>query len=260
MTGEPQDTDVPARRRGAKRGLVVRGIVVILSVAALVALFRESHIGFGPEELELWVEREILGHGATGILVFIAVGAAFTGIGLSRQVLAFVAGYAFGIAAGTALALAGEIGGVLLAFLYARFLGRSFVAHRFPRRIKQVDDFLQVNPFLMTLAIRLLPVSNNLAVNLLAGVTSVRVVPFVAASAVGHLPQTVVFAMIGSGLSDGLMIKSGLAVALFAISVWIGVYLYREYRRGRVFDPAIDDAFEVAGEESSDEPRSQRSQ
>jgi hypothetical protein len=41
--------------------------------------------------------------------------------------------------------------------------------------------------------------------------------------------------------------------------VWIGVYLYREYRRGRVFDPAIDDAFEVAGEESSDEPGSQRS-
>jgi hypothetical protein len=56
------------------------------------------------------------------------------------------------------------------------------------------------------------------------------------------------------------MIKSGLAVALFAISVWSGVYLYREYRRGKVFDPAIDEAFEVAGEESAEEPRGRRLQ
>jgi uncharacterized membrane protein YdjX (TVP38/TMEM64 family) len=96
----------------------------------------------------------------------------------------------------------------------------------------------------MTLAVRLLPISNNLAVNLVAGVTSVPVVPFFLASALGHAPQTVVFAMIGSGLSDGLMIKSVLAVTLFALSVWIGVRLYRDYRRGTAFDPAIDEALD----------------
>ena len=236
--------ELAAGRRGAKRGLILRGIVVILSVAALVALFRESDIGFGPDELEHWVDREILGHGLTGLLIFVAVGAVFTGIGFSRQVIAFVAGYAFGIAGGTALGLAASISGVMLAFFYARFLGRSYVARKFPRRVKQVDDFLKAKPFLMTLAIRLLPMTNNLAVNLVAGVTSVPIVPFFAATAIGQAPQTIVFAMMGSGLTDGLMIKSVLAVTLFALSVWIGVYLYREHRRGTAFDPAIDEALD----------------
>lgn len=244
MTGDQDEAERPVRRRGARRGILLRGIVVILSVAALVALFRESQFAYGPEELERWVEKEILGHGLTGMLVFVAFGAVFTAVGLSRQVLAFVAGYAFGILTGSALALVGSVFGVLLAFFYSRFLGRAYVARKFPRRVKQVDDFLKVNPFLMTLAVRLLPISNNLAVNLVAGVTSVPVVPFFLASALGHAPQTVVFAMIGSGLSDGLMIKSVLAVTLFALSVWIGVRLYRDYRRGTAFDPAIDEALD----------------
>ena len=236
--------ELPARQRGAKRGLILRGIVVILSVAALVALFRESHIGFGPDELERWVDREILGHGLTGILIFVAVGTIFTGIGLSRQVIAFVAGYAFGIVAGSALASLASILGVMLAFFYARFIGQAYVARKFPRRVKKIDDFLKTKPFLMTLAIRLLPVTNNLAVNLVAGVSSVPLVPFFLASVVGQAPQTIVFAMMGSGLTNGLIVKSVLAVALFAISVWIGVYLYRQHRRGMAFDPAIDEALD----------------
>jgi uncharacterized membrane protein YdjX (TVP38/TMEM64 family) len=244
MMGDHEGMEVAARQRGAKRGLILRGIVVILSVAALVALFRVSDIGFGPDELERWVNREILGHGLTGILIFVGVGALFVGIGLSRQVIAFVAGYAFGIVAGTALASLASILGVMLAFFYARFLGQAYVARKFPRRVKKVDDFLKTKPFLMTLAIRLLPITNNLAVNLVAGVSSVPLVPFFVATAVGQAPQTIVFAMMGSGLTSGLMAKSALAVTLFAISVWIGIHLYRGHRRGAAFDPAIDEALD----------------
>ena len=253
MWGDPKK--LPSWRPGLKRGVLLRGVVVILSVAAVVELFHQADMPYGPDDLKIWVDREILGHGAAGMLLFVAFGAIFTGVGLSRQVLAFVAGYAFGIAAGTGLALAGEVGGVMLAFFYARFLGRSFVARKFPRRVQQVDDFLKVNPFLMTLAVRLLPVSNNLAVNLVAGVSGVPLLPFFVASAIGHTPQTLVFAMIGSGLTESMMTKSVLAVALFVVSVWLGVYLYREYRRGKAFDPEIDAALEgAAGGETADTP------
>lgn len=250
MSDDPNSIDAAAKHGGSrldgmKRGMLLRGILVILTVAAVVGLLRQADFAYGPDEFKLWVDREILGHGLTGILLFVAAGAVFTGIGLSRQILAFVAGYAFGIAAGASLALIAEVAGVIMAFFYARFIGRAYVARKLPGRVKQVDEFLQVNPFLMTLAVRLLPVSNNLAVNLVAGVSSVPVIPFLAASAIGHTPQTVVFAMIGSGLTDGLLIKSVLAVALFVISVWVGVYLYREYRRGKVFDPAIEEAFDA---------------
>jgi len=234
--------------RAMKLGVAFRGVIVILSVVAVVAVLHGADIGYGPDDLKRWADTEIRGHGLAGLLIFVAAGAFVTGIGLSRQLLSFAAGYAFGAVSGTGVALLAEIGGVILAFTYARFLGRALVARRYPGRVRQVDGFLRVNPFLMTLAVRLLPISNNLAVNLVAGVSSVPAIPFFTASAFGHLPQTIVFAMVGSGLTDGLFEKSAVAVVLFIVSVWIGLHLYRKYRQDKTFDPVIDAALDLPGQ------------
>lgn len=232
-------------------GVAFRGVIVILTVVAVVAVVHGADIGYGPDDLKRWADTEIRGHGLAGLLIFVAGGALTTAIGLSRQLLSFAAGYAFGAVSGTGAALLASIGGVLLAFTYARFLGRALVARRYPGRVRQVDAFLRVNPFLMTLAVRLLPISNNLAVNLVAGVSSVPAIPFLAASAFGHIPQTIVFAMVGSGLTDGLFEKSAVAIVLFILSVWIGLHLYRRYRRDFTFDPMIDAALDLPGQADS---------
>jgi uncharacterized membrane protein YdjX (TVP38/TMEM64 family) len=229
-------------------GTVVRGIFLIGTLALVGVLISEYAFLHGPETLKQWADAEIRGAGATGILVFIAVGAVFTGIGLPRQVFAIAAGYAFGIATGTAFALTAEMVGVLLGFVYARFFARDLVARRYPARIRKVDAFLQTYPFSMTLAVRLFPVGNNLVVNLLAGVSNVRATPFLAASAVGHFPQTLAFAMIGGGIADSDLLQGTLAVALFAISAAIGAHLYGRYRRGRAFYDDEDDAAVAAAE------------
>lgn len=229
-------------------GVAFRGVIVILSVVAVLAIVHGADIGYGPDDLKRWADEEIRGHGLVGVLIFVAGGAFVTGIGLSRQLLSFAVGYAFGAISGTGAGLLASIGGVLLAFTYARFLGRALVARRYPGRVRQVDEFLRVNPFLMTLAVRLLPISNNLAVNLVAGVSSVPAIPSLAASAFGHIPQTIVFAMVGSGLSAGLLEKSAVAIVLFIVSVWIGLHLYRKYRRDKIFDPVIYAALDLPGQ------------
>ncbi len=213
-----------------KPDALVRGVILILTVAAAAVLVRESGLGYGLDDLRRWTDAEIAGGGFRAGLVFVAAGAVLTGIGVSRQAFAFVAGYAFGVVAGSALALTAEMAGVVLAFAYARWLGRDLVARRFPRSVRRLDAFLERNPFAMTLAVRLSPISNNLAVNLLAGVSRVPAAPFLAASALGHAPQTIVFALVGSGLAGGIVLKSGLAVALFAVSALLGLHLYRRYR------------------------------
>lgn len=223
-----------------KLDLFIRGVITIASVALVVLIIRESGLGTGLDDLKLWVDTHVRGDGFAGALLFVAAGALFTGAGLSRQILAFAAGYAFGVVWGSALALIAEMGGVLLAFMYARFLGRDVVARHFPSKIKRFDAFLAVNPFWLTLAIRLLPVGNNLIVNLLGGVSRVRTMPFMAASAIGHAPQTVVFALVGSGLAEGIYMKTALAIVLFVVSIVIGVHLYRKYRHGQKLDDSLD--------------------
>ena len=56
--------------------------------------------------------------------------------------------------------------------------------------------------------------------------------PFLAASALGYLPQTVVFVLLGSGVRVGKAEQLALAAALFVAASLIGLYLLRRTRTG----------------------------
>jgi len=216
--------------------LILKGL---LFLAALVGLFYLPRlIGFDLDQG--WIDREVRGRGVTGELVFIGVGTLALALGLPRQIIAFLGGYAFGALLGTALALLAAVLGCALSFYYARLLGRALVKSRFPDKVQRLDEFLGRHPFNMALLIRLLPVGHNLSTNLIAGVSSVRALPFIAGSGLGYLPQTLVFALAGSGVNLDPSLRIGSAVLLFLLSAILGVWLYRRYREGTAYDAEIE--------------------
>ena len=218
--------------------LILRGLAVLASLVAIGFLVRLS--GLGDILDERWIDREVRGQGVAGELLFLGVGGLATAVGFPRQVIAFMGGYAFGFLYGTTLGLLAAVLGCLFAFFYARLLGRSLLANRLSGRIKQVDDFVRGHPFSMTLLIRLLPVGSNAATNLAAGLSSVAALPFVLGSALGYIPQTAVFALVGSGINVDPGWRIGIGVVLFVVSGVLGVYLYRRLRHGRVYDAELE--------------------
>ncbi|MBT3238639.1 MAG: TVP38/TMEM64 family protein [Rhodospirillaceae bacterium] len=218
--------------------ILFKGLLVIASLVALGYALQAS--GLGSSIDKTWIDSDIRGKGLTGDLLFLAVGAIATAIGMPRQVIAFLGGYAFGFAEGSALALTATVFGCIAAFTYARLLGRGFVVSRFPNRVRKIDDFLKDNPFSMTLLIRLLPAGSNLVTNLAAGVSGVGAVAFVSGSAIGYIPQTVIFALIGSGITIDTTLRIGISVVLFVISGILGVHLYRKHRHGKSFDETVE--------------------
>jgi uncharacterized membrane protein YdjX (TVP38/TMEM64 family) len=207
---------------------ILKGLLLIASLAALGFLAKHGHLANMLSEQ--WIDAEVRGQGWHGDLIFLAVGALTTALGFPRQVVAFLGGYAFGFISGTALAAVAAVMGCVLAFFYARWMGRSLIQNRFPGRIRKVDAFLHEHPFSMAVVIRLLPVGSNVVTNLLAGVSSVRGLPFFAGSGVGYLPQTLVFALAGSGVNFDPALRLTLAGVLFVVSSLIGVWLYRRHR------------------------------
>lgn len=218
--------------------VLFRGLVLIVSLVAFGFVLKTTQLGGALDKA--WIDSDIRGQGMYGEFIFIAVGMAFTGFGLPRQIIGFLGGYAFGFVYGSVLAVLATVGGCVVAFLYARLLGRDLVARKFPAKIKSIDDFLHDNPLSMTLLIRLLPVGSNLAVNLAAGVSSVRPAPFFLGSAVGYIPQTMVFTLAGSGIALDPELRISLSVALFILSGIIGVALYRKHRHGKTFDDEVE--------------------
>lgn len=166
----------------------------------------------------------------SGWVAFLGLGAAVTALGLPRQTVAYAGGFAFGLSFGMTLALAAQMTGCALAFAWARVVARDWTRRRLSGRLARMDRFLSNSPLTATLMLRLLPIGNNLATNLLAGVSGVGAVPFFAGSALGYLPQTAIFALLGAGVRLGGRWELALAGVGFAASGLLGLVLLRRLR------------------------------
>ena len=208
--------------------LLLRGLGLLAVLAGIGALIKITPLG---SMLEQGVIDDLVkGHGLRGQVIFIIAGTLLTAVGFSRQAVAFMGGYAFGLTYGIVFSVLATAMGCGLTFCYARYLGQRLIARRFSNRIKSIDSFLSENPFSMTLLIRLLPVGSNLLTNLAAGLSSVSASVFVGASALGYIPQMVIFSLLGSGVHLDTWYNIGLSVVLFIASGLIGIHLYRKHR------------------------------
>ena len=202
-----------------------------LSRAWRPALLLLGLVGAGLALRRMGLDTRVAAAGEQGPLAYVLVGMLACTVGVPRQVVAYAGGLAFGFWPGTALALLAEALGCAADFFWARLLARrwalGWLRRRGGGRLERLDRHLCANAFTATLTLRLLPFSSNLVVNLLAGVSGVSAGPFLAASVLGYVPQTAVFALLGGGVRVSQGVQVALAAALFAASIGLGVLLLR---------------------------------
>jgi uncharacterized membrane protein YdjX (TVP38/TMEM64 family) len=189
---------------------------------------------------QAWIDSHVRGHGVPGELLFLVTGWLLTSVGLSRQLVAFLGGYAFGFLPGVLLSMLAVVAGCITTFYVARYLLRNFLLQHLAGRLGKLDRFISKNTFSMTLLIRLLPVGNNGMVNLAAGFSEARSTQFFLGSAIGYLPQMIIFALAGSGTGMDQHWRVAVSMVLFAGAAVLGGWLYRKYRHGMAIDPQLD--------------------
>ncbi|MDR1947378.1 MAG: VTT domain-containing protein [Desulfovibrio sp.] len=168
--------------------------------------------------------------GAGGAFIFVALVMLLSPLGFPRQALAALGGYAFGVLQGTLLACLGLVGGCAAGFFYARLLARPVLQRKLGSKIQRLDAFLSRNPFAMAAAVRCFPLGNNALTNMAAGLTSIPALPFIAGSCIGYVPQTVIFALLGSGIRVDPLWRAALSALLFAVATTMGFMIYRRFK------------------------------
>jgi len=204
----------------------LKGLLLILTVMVAVVLLRRSGVGEALQDHSA-VRARLERLGFCAPVVFVLAAAALTSAGFPKQLLCLLAGYAFGFVGGTVMAVLGATFGSALAFAYARALGRDWVRARLRGGLRRLDELLQRNPFAVTLTVRLFPVGSNLLTNLAAGVSSCAVLPFLAGTALGTIPQSAVFCLLGSGVHSAMPARFAASLALFALSALLALWLMR---------------------------------
>lgn len=166
-----------------------------------------------------WVKTQIQDLGLYGPFLFILLSGAGTVMGVPRLLVSAIAGFVFDLFPAVLIALTSTMVGCVISFYYSRFMGRSIIQDLLSLRMKNFESLLIEHDFLASIGVRALPISNNSIVNLLAGVTGVRPLHYFAGSAIGYLPLTIVFVLVGSGIQQDLTGRILLSLALYLLIV-----------------------------------------
>jgi uncharacterized membrane protein YdjX (TVP38/TMEM64 family) len=165
-------------------------------------------------------------------LAFAIVGTGLVSLGFPRILLSAVGGAMFGVVLGTLWSQVAATAAILAPFLYSRHLGRELVARRMGRRLQRFDGLLGQHGFMVVMLIRLCPVGNNFLTNYLAGVTAIPLGVFLAASFLGYLPQSFIFALLGSGFADHPQLRLWGGTVLLAVFSLFFIWYFRRSKEG----------------------------
>lgn len=229
----PPHPEPIARTTGDRLGPAIRALLRLAVLGCGLALAGLTFRALAPDLLDGRLAHLFSTRTPMGIAGFALVATLACAVGMPRQAVCFAAGLAFGAAGGSAVAEAATVAACLLDFGWARLVARDWARRRIlarVRRLAELDAILAAMPFTAVLTLRLLPVGNSLLLSMVAGLSRAAVLPFTLATALGALPQTVVFALLGSGIAVGHVARIVVAAFLFAASAVLGLMLMR--RRG----------------------------
>jgi uncharacterized membrane protein YdjX (TVP38/TMEM64 family) len=133
--------------------------------------------------------------------IFIVTYAVVTGLSLPGAVILTLAGgFLFGAVGATLCVNVGATTGATLAFLTARYLLRDTVERKLGKWLGPFQEGFAKNAFSYLLTLRLIPLFPFFVVNLVSGLTRVNVGTYVAATAIGIIPGSFVYAYAGRQL------------------------------------------------------------
>ncbi len=135
------------------------------------------------------------------VAIFVLAYCVVVGLSLpGGAIMTLAGGFLFGSLLGTLYVNVGATVGATLAFLVARYLLRDWVERKFSSRLGPIQEGFSKNAFSYLMTLRLIPLFPFFLVNMVSGLTRVSVGTYMAATALGIIPGSFVFAYAGRQL------------------------------------------------------------
>ena len=164
-------------------------------------------------------------HPLSTALYYLGIYVIITGLSLPGAALMTLAGGAiFGFLQGTLLVSFASTIGATLAFLSSRFLFQESVQNRFGEKLKTINQGIEKDGNLYLFSLRLVPIFPFFMVNLIMGVTPMKVIPFFIVSQIGMLAGTVVFVNAGVQISQLDSLTGILSPGVLASFALLGIF------------------------------------
>lgn len=198
----PTGVEISLAARASNRGKIIVAILFAAVIGAFFYFDLQQYLSLGAlkanrDSLLAFTETHYL----TAVSLFVAGYCLLVAVSLPGAVFMTLAGgFLFGSVLGTVYVNLGATTGSTLAFLAARYLLRDWVEAKFGSRLGAIQDGFSKNAFSYLMTLRLIPLFPFFLVNLVSGLTRVKLATYVAATAIGIIPGSFVYAYAGRQL------------------------------------------------------------
>jgi len=135
-----------------------------------------------------------------------------------------VAGALFGVVVGTVIVSFASTLGATLAFLVSRFLFRDAIERRFAQAAERINAGVKKDGAFYLLTLRLVPLFPFFIINMVMGVTRLRVTTYAWVSQLGMLPATLIYVNAGTRLGRIEATGDILSPALLGSLLLLGIF------------------------------------
>ena len=220
-------TPVPAAATSAHShaGKIAIAAVIALAITAFFYFDLGQFLSLAAlkdnrDKLLSFTEANYVSAAALFILAYIVV----TGLSLPGAVILTLAGgFLFGALFGTLFVNVGATTGAALAFLAARYVLRDTVEQKFGKWLGPLQEGFTKNAFSYLMTLRLIPLFPFFVVNVVSGLTRMNVGTYVAATALGIIPGSFVYAYAGQQLGTIHSLKEIASPNVIAAFVLLGL-------------------------------------
>jgi len=229
----------------------MKKLLIILALAALIAAYVFFGVGDyltvdGIKRVAGEVDGYYQRHPVQVVGLFFLTYVAVTAASLpGAAVMTLAAGALFGVLLGTVVVSFASTLGATLAFLASRYVLRDAIETRFGERLRTVNAGLERDGAFYLFTIRMIPLFPFFVVNLVMGLTRIRLWTYAWVSQVGMLLGTIVYVNAGTQLAqiDSLAGIASPAVlvsfALLGIAPWIAKAIIGWIKRRKVYSGFI---------------------
>lgn len=205
-------------------------LLLLVIIAALIVLFFTLNLQhyFSLEWVkgqQLHLEALIRSHIVTATVLFMLIYVVITGLSLpGAAILTLTAGALFGLGWGLVMVSFASSLGASLAFLISRYLFRETLRNRYARTLKRIDAGLEKDGVFYLASLRLVPLFPFFVINLVMGLTGLRLRTFYWVSQLAMLPGTLIYVNAGTQLGQLDSLHGILSPTLLGSLVLLGLF------------------------------------
>lgn len=200
--------------------------IIILSVALFFVFdlgryFNLEYLKAQQAVMDAYYEREPV----TTVVSFFVLYIVITGLSLpGATILTLAAGAIFGLLWGTVISSFASTIGATLAFLFSRYLFREAIQGRYADKLTAINRGIDEEGAFYLFTLRLVPLFPYFIVNLVMGLTTLRILTFFLVSQAGMLAGTIVYVNAGTQIAKIEQLKDILSPELILSFALLGIF------------------------------------